>query len=99
MVEDTVTRVEQIERSHYELREILIKDWEEHQEQLTQMMEIIIRMSRWKRIVEDIGLVNKIARMQGITKGPAYNPYHLVEHAMLEASTPYYPIPPMVNNL
>ena len=63
------------------------------------MMESIMRMSRGKRITDDIGLVNTVARMQRVTEGLTYNLYHLTRHAMLEASTPYCPIVPMVSTL
>ena len=44
MAEDDITRVEQMEKSHQELREILTRDHEEHREQIAQMMEVIMRL-------------------------------------------------------
>ena len=63
------------------------------------MMEIIMRMSRGRGIADGIGSMNTIARTQWVTNGLVYNPYHLVEHTMPEASTLHCPIPPMVNIL
>ena len=80
MAEDIVARVEQMERSHHELREILIRDREEHWEQMAQIMEIIMKMSRGKRIADDTGLVNTTVRTLRVTEGLAYNPYHLAGH-------------------
>ena len=66
---------------------------------MAQMMESIMRMPRGKRITDGIGLVNTVSRTQRVTEGLMYNLYHLTGHAMLEASTHYYPIPPMVSTL
>ena len=44
MVEETATHLEQMEKNQQELCEILIRDHEEHREQMAQMMHIIMRM-------------------------------------------------------
>ena len=99
MAKDPITCIEQMEKSYQELWEILIKDREEHWEQMAQMMEIIMKMSRGKGIADETGLVSTVARMQGVIEGPVYNPYHPSVHAMPEVSITYYPIIPMVNTL
>ena len=58
------------------------------------MMQVIIRLSREKRIVDDAGSVNTVVRTQGVIKGPMY---HLASVAMLGLGIPHYLIPSMAN--
>ena len=99
IVEETIACVEQMEKSHQDLREILTRDREEHREQMAQMMEVIMRLSRGKGIGDDVGTMNIIARIQGVTKGLVYNSYHPVGNTMPEVGTPHCLIPPMMNIL
>ena len=62
MAKETIACVEPMEKSHQELQEILKRDRKEHREQMAQMMEVIMRLSRGKGIVDDASLVNTIAR-------------------------------------
>ena len=45
------------------IRDILAKDREEHQEQMAQMIQVIMRLSRKKGVVDDIGFVNMVTRV------------------------------------
>ena len=63
------------------------------------MMEVIMRLSRGKRVVDDAGLVNMGIRTQGVTEGPVYNPYNPVGHEMLKVGTPHCPIPLIMNTI
>ena len=60
------------------------------------MMQVIIRMSREKGVVDDADLVNITVRAQGVTEGPMC---HSASLAILEVGTLHYPIPPMVNTI
>ena len=62
-------------------------------------MEIIMKLSQGKRIVDDTRSVNTITRTQAVTKDPIYNSYHLAGHVMPDTSIPYYPAPPLVSTL
>ena len=54
--------MEQKEKSWQELREILLRDREEHREQMTQIMQVIMRLSRDKEVANDVGSVNTATR-------------------------------------
>ena len=69
MVEETAARIEQMEKSQQELREILVRDFEQNHEQMAQMMQIIIRIAREKRTVDHVGFVNTVAQTQRATEG------------------------------
>ena len=56
-----------------------------------------MRMTRGKGIADDTGSVNMVARIQEVTECLAYNTYHPVRHAMLEANIHHSLIPPKVN--
>ena len=56
-----------MEKSQQELREILVKDCEEHHEQMAQMIQIIMRIAREKRTINDASFVNIVARTQEVT--------------------------------
>ena len=58
MAEKTITRMEQMEKSQQELREILARDCEEHREQMTQMIWVIMRLSREKGVFNYVDLMN-----------------------------------------
>ena len=57
-------------------------------------MQMIIRLSRDKGVVDEAGFVNTITRVQGVTKGPAHPS---ARPAMPEVGIPYYLVPPLVN--
>ena len=61
---------------------------------MAQMMQIIMRMSQEKGVVDDAGSVNTAVRVQGATEGPMCHPASL---AIPEVRTHHCPIPPMVN--
>ena len=46
-----------------ELKEILVRDREEHREQMTQIMQVIMRLSRDKEVANDVGSVNTATRV------------------------------------
>ena len=94
MVEEANAHMKQMKKNQQELREILARNKEEHREQMAQMMQVIMRLSREKRVVDDAGFVNTTTRVQGGTKGPVYSPASLT---MPEKGIPHYPIPPMAN--
>ena len=54
MAKETAARIEQMEKSQQELWEILVKDREEHCEHMAQMMQIIMRIAREKRTVDEL---------------------------------------------
>ena len=69
MAEETTACIEQMEKSQQELREILVRDREEHHKKMAQMMQTIMRIAHKKRIVYDAGSVNTVARTQGVIEG------------------------------
>ena len=64
---------------------------------MAQTLQVIIRLSREKRVVDDAGSVNTAARMQGITEGFVYNSYNSVGHVMPEMGTPHCSVPLIMN--
>ena len=60
-------------------------------------MQVIMRLSQEKEVVDDAGSVNIVVRAQRVIEGLAYNTYNFVDNAMPEVGTPHCPIPPMVN--
>ena len=94
MAEETIIRVEQMEKNQQELQKILARDREEHRKQMAQMMQVIMRLSREKGVVDDAGSVNIAVRTQGVIEGPMYHP---VSFSMREVGTSHCEIPPMVN--
>ena len=62
MAEETTARIEQMEKNQQELREILARDCEEHREQMTQMIQINMRIAHEKGTVDDAGSVNIVAQ-------------------------------------
>ena len=67
-----MTRMEQMEKNQQELREILARDREEHQEQMAKVMQVIMRSSREKGAVDEAGSVSTITGVQGVIEGPTY---------------------------
>ena len=61
-----------MEKNQQELREILARDREEHREQIAQMMQIIIRPSHEKGVVDDTDSVNATTRDRGVIEGPSF---------------------------
>ena len=59
MAEHTIAHVEQMEKSHQELRELLMKNPDEDCQQMGQMMDIIIKMSQGKGITDDSGSMKR----------------------------------------
>ena len=96
MAEKTIIRVEQMKKNQQELWKILNRDREEHREQMAQMMQVIMRLSRGKEVVDDFGSVNIAAKVQGVTEGPMYHP---ASFAMPEVETSHCPIPSMLNTI
>ena len=45
MAKEMVAHVEQMKKNQQKLQEILVRDREEHREQMAQMMEVIMRQS------------------------------------------------------
>ena len=45
MVEETDACIKQMEKRQQELREILARDREDHRERMTQMMQVMMRLS------------------------------------------------------
>ena len=48
MVEEANAHMKQMKKNQQELREILARDKEEHREQMAQMIQVIMRLSREK---------------------------------------------------
>ena len=72
MIEEIVARIEQMEKSQQEFREILARDREKHREQMAQMMQVIMRMVWEKGTSDDAGSMNIATRTQRVTEGLAY---------------------------
>ena len=104
MAEETATRIKQMEKSQQELREILVKDCEEHHEQMAQMIQIIMRIAREKRTINDASFVNIVARTQEVTEGlvnplansviPKVRAYHHSISPLTNVNPEIYPLPP-----
>ena len=58
------------------------------------MMQVIMKLSREKKVVDDVDPMNTVFRTLGVTEGLVY---HLTSYARLEVGTLHYSIPPMVN--
>ena len=63
MVEETVACIEKMKKSQQEIQEILPRDIEEHREQMAQVMQVIMRLSREKGVVDDADSVNTVIRV------------------------------------
>ena len=50
--------------------ELLIKNREKHREQMTQMMEIIVKMFRGKGMLDDFGSMNAAVGVQTVIERP-----------------------------
>ena len=61
---------------------------------MDQMMQVIMRLSQEKGVVDYAGSVNTTIRAQRVTKGPMYHP---ANYAMPEVGTSHWQIPPTVN--
>ena len=72
----------------------MARDHGEHCEQLAQMMQVIMRMAREKRTVDDTSSMNTIARTQGVSEG-LMNPS--ANFVILDVGTSHYPIPLLTN--
>ena len=57
-------------------------------------MQVIMRLSRDKGVVDDVDSINITTRVQRVTEGLVYHPASI---AMPEVGTPHGPIPPMTN--
>ena len=62
-----------------------------------QMMDIIIKMSRGKGVVDDSRSVNTIPEIQMVMEGLVYSPCPTTSHSLLKMSMPPFPIPPLVS--
>ena len=58
------------------------------------MIQVIMRLSQEKGVVDDVGSVNTTIRTQGVTEGPMYHP---TSFAIPKVGTPHCLVPPMVN--
>ena len=63
MVEEANAHMKQMKKNQQELREILARDKEEHREQMAQMMQVIMRLSQEKGVVDDTSSVNTATRV------------------------------------
>ena len=61
MIDENVAQLEKIERDQHELRELLVRNQEEHQEQLAKMMEMMVAISKG----------NGVAKVLSSQEGPA----------------------------
>ena len=52
MADENVARFEQMEQATQELKEMLLKNHEEHREQMASLMEIVLRMTKGKVITK-----------------------------------------------
>ena len=77
MVEEIVVCMEQVEKNQQELWEILERDPKEHRKQMAQMMQVIMRLSQEKKVVDDVGSVNIAIKAQGVIESPMYHPASL----------------------
>ena len=68
MAKETATHIKQMEKTQQKLREILVKDCEEHREQMAQMMQIIMRIAHENGIVDNVGSVNTLLGPKGLLK-------------------------------
>ena len=53
MADENAARFEQVEQTTQELKEMLLKNHEEHREQMTSLMEIVLQMTKGKAATED----------------------------------------------
>ena len=61
---------------------------------MAQVIQVIMRLSREKGVVNDAGFVNIVTRVQGVIEGLAYPP---IRFAMPEVGILRYPVPPLAN--
>ena len=80
MEKDIVAHVEQMERSHQELRELLMKNQEQHRDQMARMMDVIAKISRGKGFIDDFGPVNRIIGLKMFMEGLIYSTCSIIGH-------------------
>ena len=73
---------------------MLVRDHEEHHEQMAQMMQIIMRIARKKGTVNDANFVNTVARTHQVTEGLVNPPTNSVN---LDVGASHHSIPPLTN--
>ena len=72
----------------------MARDREEQREQMAQMMQMIMRQSHEKGVVDNTGSVNASMRARGVTEGPSFSHASLV---VSEMGVPPYQIPSLAN--
>ena len=86
MAEESIARVEQMEKNQQKLQEILAKDRDEHREKMAQMMQVIMRLSQEKRVVE--GLVQHPTSYAMLKMGTFHCPIPPMVNAISESCFP-----------
>ena len=76
---------------------MLIKDQEKCREEMAWMMDVLIRLSKGKRITNNLGLVNTVVEIQMVTEGPVHSLCPIIGYPPPEMNVPLCPAPLLVN--
>ena len=81
MADENATRFEQMEQTTQELKEMLLKNHEEHREQMASLMEIVLQMTKGKAATEG-PIPTEVATGSGIIQEeplcpPGSTPIHM----------------------
>ena len=67
MADKNAARFEQVEQTTQELKEMLLKNHEEHREQMASLMEIVLQMTKGKATTESL-IPTEVATGSGIVQ-------------------------------
>ena len=73
MADENAARFEQVEQTTQELKEMLLKNHEEHREQMTSLMEIVLQITKGKAATEG-PIPTKVATRSGIIQEEPFCP-------------------------
>ena len=94
MADENVTRFEQMEQATQELKEMLLKNHEEHREQMASLTEIILRMTKGKVTTEGPSPIDVAIGSRIVQEEPLYplgfTPIHM------QASQEMCPLPNII---
>ena len=76
---------------------MLIKDQEKCREEMAWMMDVLIRLSKGKRITNNLGLVNTVVEIQMVTEGLVHSLCPINGYPSPEMNVPLCPAPLLVN--
>ena len=91
MVDENAARFEQVEQTTQELKEMLLKNHEEHREQMASLMELVLQMIKGKATTEGPTPIEVATGSGTIQEEPLCPPGSTLIH--MQPSQGIYPLP------